>query len=73
MKSFFSSPSAKNTILEMYYNKLDELPINYEFQKIERSFGDTNIILTGENNNPPLVLIHGSNGCAPIALEALIH
>ena len=72
MKSFFSSPSAKNTILEMYYNKLDELPINYEFQKIETSFGDTNIILTGENNNPPLVLIHGSNGCAPIALEAML-
>ena len=72
MKSFFSSSSAKNTIIEMYYNKLDELPINYEFQKIETSFGDTNIILTGEKNNPPLVLIHGSNGCAPIALEAML-
>lgn len=72
MKSFFSSPSAKNTIIEMYYNKLDELPISYEFQKIETSFGETNIILTGENNNPPLVLIHGSNGCAPIALEAML-
>lgn len=72
MKSFFSSPSAKNTIIEMYYNKLDELPINYEFQKIETSFGDTNIIIAGEKNNPPLVLIHGSNGCAPIALEAML-
>ena len=72
MKSFFSSPSAKNTIIEMYYNKLDELPINYEFQKIETSYGDTNIILTGEKNNPPLVLIHGSNGCAPIAIEAML-
>lgn len=72
MKSFFSSPSAKNTIIEMYYNKLNALPIHYEFQKIETSFGDTNIILTGEKNNPPLVLIHGSNGCAPIAIEAML-
>lgn len=72
MESFFSSSSAKNTIIEMYYNKLDELPINYEFQKIETSFGNTNIILTGEKSNPPLVLIHGSNGCAPIALEAML-
>jgi len=72
MESFFSSPSAKNTIIEMYYNKLDELPMKYEFQKIETSFGITNIIITGEKNNPPLVLIHGSNGCAPIALEAML-
>lgn len=72
MESFFSSLSAKNTIIEMYYNKLDELPIQYEFQKIETSFGNTNIIITGEKNNPPLVLIHGSNGCAPIALEAML-
>jgi len=72
MESFFSSSSAKNIILEMYYNKLDELSIKYEFQKIETSYGNTNIIITGEKNNPPLVLIHGSNGCAPIALEAML-
>ncbi|MFK7772578.1 MAG: alpha/beta fold hydrolase [Saprospiraceae bacterium] len=39
---------------------------------METSFGDTNIILTGEKNNPPLVVLHGSNGCAPVALEALL-
>lgn len=72
MKTFFRSPSTKNTIIEMYYNKLDELPINYELQQIETSYGDTNIIITGKKNNPPLVLIHGSNGCAPIALEAML-
>ena len=32
-------------------------------------FGATNIVITGNANNPPLVLVHGSNGCAPIGLE----
>lgn len=72
MNSFFNHPEAKKDIEKVYQNKLDELPIIYEFLRIETSFGNTNIILTGEEDKPPLVLLHGSNGCAPIAIEALI-
>ncbi|MFT6937429.1 MAG: pimeloyl-ACP methyl ester carboxylesterase, partial [Saprospiraceae bacterium] len=31
--------------------------------------GKTNIIVTGDASNPPLIIVHGSNGCAPIGLE----
>ncbi len=72
MQTFFNPPLSKGDIELLYYSKLDELPINYELKTIETSYGDTNIILTGEKSNPPLVLIHGSNGCAPIAIEAMI-
>lgn len=72
MNSFFDNQQAKKDIEFLYNNKLDELPIDYEFLKVETSFGDTNIILTGKKSKPPLVLLHGSNGCAPIAIEALI-
>lgn len=72
MNSFFNNQQAKKDIEFLYYNKLDELPVFYEFQKVETSFGDTNVILTGTKNKPPLVLLHGSNGCAPIAIEALL-
>ncbi len=72
MKSFFSSPKAKQEIEELYQIKLDELSIDHEFMIVETSFGDTNIIVTGKTEHPPLVLLHGANGCAPIALEALI-
>lgn len=70
--SFFDSPKVKAAIEQMYYVKLDELNITYEFQKIETTYGTTNIIHTGQSDKPPLVLIHGSNGCAPIAIEAMI-
>ena len=56
----------------MYLQKLDKLPVRYELMRIETSFGDTNIIITGLKENPPLVLLHDYFGCAPMALEALL-
>jgi len=71
MSSFFDSTEAKKAVEKLYFRKLDELNLSYESIKVETSFGDTHVILTGERDNPPLVLLHGSNSCAPIALEAL--
>jgi len=72
MNSFFNNQLVKDEIESMYHEKLDQLGISYEFKKIETSFGTTNVIITGEKDKPPLVLLHGSNGCAPIAIEALM-
>jgi len=70
--SFFDHPQAKKAIERLYQLKLDEISIVYELVTVETSFGNTNIILTGQAEKPPLVLLHGSNGCAPIAIEALV-
>jgi len=69
MKSLFKSHQGKNEILSLYDQKLDELNIDFEYLKVETSFGETNIIATGDPLNPPIIIVHGSNGCAPIALE----
>lgn len=69
MKSLYKSEEAKKQIHKVYHDKLLELNIDYEFLKIDTFLGSTNIIKTGNSDNPPLILIHGSNGCAPIALE----
>ena len=53
----------------MYNEKLESLKIDYKQKSIKTTFGQTNIIITGNNTKPPILLIHGSNGCAPIALE----
>ncbi|PHN03977.1 alpha/beta fold hydrolase [Flavilitoribacter nigricans] len=71
MNTLFSSPAARERILELYFDKLEELNISYDTCTIETSFGDTHIIMTGDKTAPPLVLLHGANGCAPIAIEAL--
>lgn len=70
MPSFFKSEAAKREILALYDKKLTELQIEYTYVTITTRFGDTNIIISGDSSHPPLILLHGSNGCAPIALEA---
>lgn len=69
MNSLYSSPAAQTAILALYEQKLAQLSIEYQEKTISTSFGATHVIITGNANKPPLVLIHGSNGCAPIALD----
>jgi len=69
IESLFKSEKGKKEILSLYDQKLDELNIEFEYIKINTRFGETNIIATGTSSNPPILIIHGSNGCAPIAHE----
>lgn len=65
----YTSESGKAAIHKRYHDKLASLQIEYAFQKLDTSFGETNLIVTGHPENPPLVLVHGANGCAPVALD----
>ncbi|MGK0386906.1 MAG: pimeloyl-ACP methyl ester carboxylesterase [Patiriisocius sp.] len=69
MKSLYKSEIGKKEIFELYDQKLKELNIKYLSKVVKTSYGDTHIISTGNASNPPIILVHGSNGCAPIALE----
>lgn len=69
MTSLFKTESGKNKIISLYDKKLSDLNIEYQYKTIDSSYGKTNIIVTGSSLNPPLFIIHGSNGCAPISLE----
>jgi pimeloyl-ACP methyl ester carboxylesterase len=69
MESLYKSEKGKADILTHYNQKLNSLSINYSEKFIETSFGKTNLIITGDASKPPIIVVHGSNGCAPIALE----
>ena len=62
---FFKSKEVKEKIITLYNQKLNELNIDYSEESVETKFGVTNVIITGDTKNPPLVLIHGTGGCAP--------
>ena len=68
--SLYKSEKSKKQILNLYDKKLDELDIRYESIYIDTAFGKTHILRTGSSTAPPLILVHGTNGCAPIALES---
>jgi pimeloyl-ACP methyl ester carboxylesterase len=69
MESLYKSITGKAEIFNLYDQKLKELNIDYHYKEVDTSFGKTNLIITGEASKPPILIIHGSNGCAPIALE----
>lgn len=67
---FFKSKEGKEKIISLYNQKLKELNIEYLEKLVETKFGVTNVIITGDTKNPPLVLIHGTGGCAPQILDS---
>lgn len=69
MKSLFKSQKGKEEILSLYNQKLQSLEVVYNYKVVDTTFGKTNVIVAGDASKPPLILVHGSNGCAPIALE----
>ena len=69
MTSLYKTPESKKEVLALYQAKLDSLAIDYTEKDVETRFGLSHVIITGDATKPPLVLVHGSNGCAPIALD----
>lgn len=69
MDSLYKTENGKRQILKLYDNKLTELNIQNTTRVIATNFGKTNVIVAGDPSKPAIILIHGSNGCAPIALE----
>jgi len=69
MESLYKTEQGKQEILALYDKKLESLNIQYSCKTIETSFGATNLIIAGDPTKPPIIIIHGSNGCAPVALE----
>jgi len=61
MSSLSNNSETKNEIEKFYRQKLDELLVCYELKRIETTYGDTCIVITGEKENPPLVLLYGLN------------
>ena len=67
---FFKTKAGKEKIITLYNQKLNDLHIEYSDKIVETTFGATNVIITGDIKNPPLVLIHGTGGCAPQILDS---
>lgn len=73
MSTYFKSDTGKNIILALYDRKLTEVEQagGYEFnsQYITTDWGLTHLLVGGNASKPTVVILHGSNAHAPIALE----
>lgn len=68
-QNLYKSVKGRSDIIKLYDEKLAALNIVYDSLQVPTSFGETHVIITGDARKPPLIVLHGSNGSAPIALE----
>jgi pimeloyl-ACP methyl ester carboxylesterase len=71
MKSLYKSLEAKNKFLALYDEKLKSLGIDYKLIDINTKYGRTRVIKSGNENGKVVVLFHGINAGAPLALGAV--
>jgi pimeloyl-ACP methyl ester carboxylesterase len=69
--TIYKSPAVKAEIMALYNAKLQACKLVYEERDVATSAGSTHVIVCGPADKPPVVLLHGINAGAPLALEAM--
>ena len=67
----YKSEEYKQKLLELYDEKILSLNVEYEDLFVETSFGRTHILAVGKADLPPVVVLHGINAGAGLALEPI--
>ncbi|MCG8571454.1 MAG: alpha/beta hydrolase [Spirochaetes bacterium] len=60
-KQVFKTPAGQQIIQKYYLDLLNNWPVDYQMQSISTNQGKTNIIISGDPTNPPLLLLHGTS------------
>ena len=69
---FFKSEEGKQAVLNYYDKLLAEWNFPHDNQFLSTSFGETHVISVGIDENPPLILLHGSGTNATMWLGDMI-
>lgn len=59
--SIYDSPEGKRLVLNAYEELLQQWPIPYELNIVPTSYGETAVLISGTNDLPGLILLHGSS------------
>ena len=71
MASFYKSPAVKARVLELYDEKLAEILFDVAHFDVPTQYGTTHVLRAGRRDRPTVLLLHGANAMAPIALESM--
>ena len=56
----YKSPQGEKLMMDFYDRMLEMWPVAYAETDVSTSFGNTHVITAGNDDSPPLVLLHGS-------------
>lgn len=71
----YKSPEGEAKFIELYESRLARLSrigIKCESRMMDTRFGPTHILITGPEDAPPLVVLHGIHASGPFGLEVLL-
>lgn len=66
MPSIYRSDAGQQAILDWYDSAVERLGVPVESQYIDTPYGRTHMLLSGPEDAPPLVLVQGYGGSAPL-------
>ncbi|MEO8607963.1 MAG: alpha/beta hydrolase [Chloroflexota bacterium] len=58
--SIYRSQEAYNRVMALYDSVLSQWPVNYESSEVPTRYGQTEVVIAGPSDAPPLVLLHGA-------------
>ena len=70
MRSIYRSPQAKEAVLTLYDEQMQDLQIPYEDLYVNTSFGRTHVIECGNKDGKSLLVLHGGNVTTAYNLQA---
>jgi len=71
MSILYKNQNARTTIMKLYDQRLARCAPDHESRYVTTSFGKTHVIICGNREKPPMVVLHGINAGAPMALECM--
>lgn len=63
-QTIYKTPNGRDEIYKVYDEALKNWPVDFETKIIKTKFGDTHVIVSGQNDLPALVLLHGASSNA---------
>lgn len=70
--SIYKSTTGRSALMEWYNAKLSSISIHTEGQEVSTSFGKTHIVIAGDSEAPPLIVLHGMNMNGPSMANAMV-
>lgn len=69
--SLYKSAEAHATLMRLYDEKLASIGVDFESVRVDTPAGETHVLAAGKVDGPAVVVFHGINAGAPLALEAM--
>lgn len=67
----YKNEAAELTLMSLYDRRLNRCAPIHERRFVQTSYGQTHLVICGDATKPPLVVLHGINAGAPMALECM--